>query len=526
MAALNGAANYPSFQLLHKDTSARDYAQAILRDAPQGAVVLSNWHRATPFWYLQQVEGLRPDVEVRYVYPQEAQPNDEVWLERIAEDVASRPVIVTNRYYAFEQTNYRWIPFHEAWLVHPGPLDALPEQIEKQEAVFERGIRVLGYQLETSDLAPGETLNLRVYWQLTERLDQTYSSFVHLLGPQGAVGQGDIVHHARDYLPGEVRVDTYRFPLLLHTPPGEYRLITGFYYDAGSGLQRLSTQGANYLLLANVRVRSARESAATLHPLNQRFADGLMLRGVDYDRSVPGQMRLYLHWQRPESPLVWGAWPKPQTQSVFIRLARQGTLIAQAEMPSLEPGRAATVALDVPDGPERLMLSLASAEGQPVPPLGPWHLPSAPGLPLRPPRGEAHYIPLGGEMAFIGFERPPGSMTIGQRLWLRPRFLALRPLVADYTVSVGLRRRELSWEEKTDSTPALGAIPTLKWVRGWLVEDAHLLAIAEDAPSGRAAVTLEVYDASTLEPLRVLDERLVAAGQGTQLELGQVNIGR
>jgi len=525
-AALKGVANYPSFQLLHHDTSARDYAQAILRDAPQGAVVLSNWHRATPFWYLQQVEGLRPDVEVRYVYPQGSQPNDEVWLKRIAESIASRPVIVTNYFYAFAQTSYRWVPFHEAWLVREGPLDA-PPQLAGQAAEFERGIRVLGYQLDATDLAPGKTLTLRVYWLPTEPLERDYSSFVHLVGPQGVVGQGDIVHHARDHQPGEVRVDVYRFPLYLHTLPGDYQLITGFYYQTGGGLQRLLTQGADHLPLAKVAVHASREPAATLHPCNQRFADGLMLTGVDYDQTVPGQMRLYLHWQRPkELPLVRAIRRSPQSQGVLVRLTDQDAPLAQATLPYLEPGQAATVALDIPDGLERITLSLASAEGNAVPTLGPWNLSAKKELSLRSPRGAVHYVPLGGEMAFAGFDRLPATVSAGQGIWLRPRLLALRPLTADYSISVGLRRGDLSWEEKVDSTPALGAIPTLKWMRGWLVEDAHLLAVPADAPAGGATVTLGVYDAFTLEPLHVLDERLVARGQGIQIEMGQVNIDR
>jgi hypothetical protein len=520
-----GVANYPSFRLLHGDTSARDYAEAILRDAPPSAVVLTNWHRATPFWYLQQVEGLRPDVEVRYVYPQGGTPNDEVWLQRIAQDVSKRPVIVTNRFYAYEQTAYRWIPFHDAWLVREGPLEALPQGIELYEADFGPGIRILGYQLDSVDLSPGAVLSLRVYWQPTEPLERDYSSFVQLVGPGGVAGQGDIVHRSRDYQPGEVRVDAYRFPLLLHASPGEYRLITSFYYNTGGGWQRLLTQGQDHLVLEDITVLPGREPAATLHSLGQHFAGGLILAGVDYDRSVAGQTRLYLHWQRARQyALISSDQPGRQQREVRVCLLYQGTVVAQGVLPFVEPGFALTTALDVPDGPERLVLTLADSEGHSFIPLGPWHLPSKAELSLRLPRGEARYVPLAGEMAFTGFEYLPRVATPGQSVWMRPRFLALRPLTADYTVSVGLRVREPSWEKKTDSTPALGAIPTFKWVRGWLVEDPHLLAIPSEAPRAQAAATVGVYDAFTLEPLRILDERLVAEGQGTQLELGRVDI--
>jgi hypothetical protein len=122
-------------------------------------------------------------------------------------------------------------------------------------------------------------------------------------------------------------------------------------------------------------------------------------------------------------------------------------------------------------------------------------------------------------MVFVGWPRLVAPVA-GKDLWLRPRFLALRSLVNDETVSVGLRSAS-GWEQKADGTPALGAIPTLKWVKGWLVADAHRLALAADAPQGDLALTLQVYDAFTLRPLGVLDERLVRLGQGTTVEMSR-----
>ena len=89
--------------MLHQDVSARTYAEQILADAPPDALILANWHRVTPFWYLQQVEGLRPDVRVQYVYPEGSLPNEQVWLRRVSEAISERPTIVTNWFYAFER---------------------------------------------------------------------------------------------------------------------------------------------------------------------------------------------------------------------------------------------------------------------------------------------------------------------------------------------------------------------------------------------------------------------------------------
>ena len=63
----------------------------------------------------------------------------------------------------------------------------------------------------------------------------------------------------------------------------------------------------------------------------------------------------------------------------------------------------------------------------------------------------------------------------------------------------------------------MGAIPTLKWLQGWQVRDERS---PEPGAMLREAVTgysVEMYDAFTLAPLQVLDERLVREGQGTRI---------
>ena len=127
-------------------------------------------------------------------------------------------------------------------------------------------------------------------------------------------------------------------------------------------------------------------------------------------------------------------------------------------------------------------------------------------------------------MALLGIANPPQRAAPGEELALEPVFLALQPLTEDDSVSVGVRWEGGTYEVKSDGTPALGAIPTLKWLRGWVVGDPHRLAVGTDAPSGQASMTVEVYDAFTLEPLHVLDERLVREGQGTFVKAGRLDI--
>jgi hypothetical protein len=102
-------------------------------------------------------------------------------------------------------------------------------------------------------------------------------------------------------------------------------------------------------------------------------------------------------------------------------------------------------------------------------------------------------------------------------------FRGAMAITHDYTVSLSLDGEGGAWRAQHDGTPALGAIPTLKWIRGITVEDEHRLPLPPNA-SGIGVLRLTVYDAFTVQPLPVLDDRLARLGQGTQIDLGQVEI--
>jgi hypothetical protein len=239
------------------------------------------------------------------------------------------------------------------------------------------------------------------------------------------------------------------------------------------------------------------------------YAGGLTLRGADYDKGAPGQTRLYLHW-----------WQRTAVERASYRVAAwQGDrLLAKGEVPPLTAGQVAIVALDLPGDVRSVDLRLTDASANPVPRLRAWQRATNQPVRLDIPAGPARYVPLGGEMAFTGWRIVPEQAISGEILRLQPRFLALRPLVHDYSVSLGFENTAEGWEVKSDGTPALGAIPTLKWLRGWQVEDSRRLTVPQDA-GGPGTLTLSAYEAFTLEPLQVLDERLVREGQGTTLRL-------
>ena len=89
---------------------------------------------------------------------------------------------------------------------------------------------------------------------------------------------------------------------------------------------------------------------------------------------------------------------------------------------------------------------------------------------------------------------------------------------SDYTVSV--QAHGDGWNAQDDGTPALGAIPTLKWLPGMVIHDRHRLQLPAGLPlDAPFHVTVGVYDAFSLEPLPVTDAERVRQGQGQAAEV-------
>lgn len=509
-------ARYPSYVEQSSSHAAHSYAVGVLDAAPAGATVLSNWHYATPMWYMQLVEGLRPDVKVEYVYPEGAEPIAETWLRRLGQSAEIGPTLVTNQYPEFRNTAYLFAPLGGAYLVSSGHMIQLPEDISGLHALLGERIELIGYTASPLTLGAADTVSVRVYWTPRVKLDRDYSVFVHLVGGDGVpIGQGDTRHAAAQYEPGQVILDEYQIPLLPTVRPGQYRLVAGVYFTpAEGGWQRLVTaDGRDTVHLAGVEVTPSHTAPVTQHNIRARSSLGYTLLGVDYDRSVPDQLRIYLHWRADRN----------LNSAANVLLWSQGDVVDTVGLPLVPQGAHFSTVSDVAASVTDIGVELQTPEQKL---RGMWWMlgvvPAGHRLTLPTAVSSSRYVPLGSDMVLVGVKYP-GEAKAGEAAKVELSFLAARPITSDYTVSVSLNGPDGAFWAQHDGTPAMGAIPTLKWIRGDRISDEHPVVLpATVAGSGRLWLT--VYDAFTIRPLPVLDERLARLGQGTQLELGSVQV--
>ena len=170
-------------------------------------------------------------------------------------------------------------------------------------ASFERGLELVGYDLEPDTLQPGDTLALTLHWTARDWVGAPYSVFVHLLDPSGQrVAQDDGppldgLHPTNHWLPGERLRDERRLSLPASAGPGRYRLIVGW-TDPVSQDRVPLVGGEESLWLATV-------------PLGDLQVDE---PGVRTDAELDGQVRLvgYDLWRS-----AGGEWvPVGPTESV------------------------------------------------------------------------------------------------------------------------------------------------------------------------------------------------------------------
>lgn len=196
--------------------------QAIVEVEP-GAVILCDWEQATPLWYYQQVEGLRPDVQM--VYP----------IERLDEAAAwGRPLYLARTLPGVAE---RWHPSGSGALIalRDEPLWSLPPQVVPLSLRYadDAGdviIELAGFRYGGEAFRPPQVAPLTLYWRAVAAPEYDYSVSVRLLNPAGeTVFAVDSQHPVlgmyptSGWQPGEIVADYYEIQLPPHLPAGRYR---------------------------------------------------------------------------------------------------------------------------------------------------------------------------------------------------------------------------------------------------------------------------------------------------------------
>jgi len=208
-----------------------------------------------------------------------------------------------------------------------------PEIPDPLVANFNGEIELLGYELPTRRIEPGQRLPLALYWRALTYMGQDYHIFDNLLDSQQR-RWGGYDRRAQDgystllWTPGQVITDPFGVPVDPDAPPAVYTLDLGWYQKTGSGPASLPLLGDNgqptgqhSLRLGPIKVGGPPPEVVTNNPdpqveLNQPFGPageitllgytltdetGQRLKNPKARRSPKGgkiqNLKLTLYWQ-------------------------------------------------------------------------------------------------------------------------------------------------------------------------------------------------------------------------------------
>jgi hypothetical protein len=220
------------------------------------------------------------------------------------------------------------------------PAAVRPER--RAEAAFEGGVGLLGYDLPSAEIAPGEQLRLAVYWQADGPLPADARASLRFVGQDGLLYRdAEMPLHASlppdRWRPGQPVRSDYVLAVPRATPPGRYALALGV-AAGGRDLPAIDGgTGAPWVVLRNVRVVGPGVEAPARptprHVLDVRLGERIGLIGYDLTlaperpgsggtppraRLAPGDVvRLRLYWEALQ------AIDRPYT--VFVQLVGPAT---------------------------------------------------------------------------------------------------------------------------------------------------------------------------------------------------------
>jgi hypothetical protein len=552
------------------DAAYQYWTDVLAHPMEPGAGVLAHWGDLTTFWYMQHVEGIRPDLYG--LYP----PSEEVvaeWLATGHELYIAGPL---QGWASGVETRYHVLPWGRVVrlsLRDAEPLALLPRLTDAPgDALFGERIQLLKVGLPEPSAGTRETrapsgglLPVSLAWRTTGRLpDNTHVSLQ--LVPEGE--DGTIAAQTDEALvsgwlpadslpPGQVLLSFHRFKLPTGMLPGEYRLQLALFQPHVGGWPL--ADGRPALDLGPVRVTPAQPSSP-LDPWNEykplrglTFGGEIWLVGYDYSVTRAGQGKGFVAkflWQAKRLPSadyrlvvqlvdgegkVWREWRHvplggraPTSTWAAGQLVRdQVSLVVPAAAP---PG----------EDTLRVRLSWEKEDGTRLParrgPLPAGDSITLPGVRVvekesrrfePPPLAYQAGANFDGKIILLGYDLPATPLSPGDTL---PITLVWRSLTSDmresYTVFVHLVGPDGAIHGQWDKEPGeRGKQPTTGWVEGEVVPDPISIPLDTDAPPGTYRVLVGLYLAPDGPRLPLRDESGAVLGDAFELTRIEVDAG-
>jgi hypothetical protein len=469
--------------------------------AEDGAI-LADVKKFAPLYYLQQVEGLRPDLDIVLL------GNEQLYQAELRERLEAGQVVYLARYLPHLSSFY---------LRSVGPLVEVRNRGFAKDVVPAEPLARFGQaiQLLDADVIP---YHVTLDWRAESPVAGDFVVQLRLVDDAGrARWTSARTRPVADLYPtnawpvGAVIPDYHELSLPPWLPPGSYSLEVGLFRPFGAGLE-IDGESGGWLPLRTLQIEPPADPPPLPQSRRYSFSGGIWLTGCDASAETPASapFTVDLAWQ-PGKLMTDQSVERDET--VQLRWRDDQGEIVHAVDSSLAAGMVRsrhTITAPQEPGAYTLQVGLAGRDAH----CG-WLAPSRQSCPLM----EVKVTPSQEGLANFGDrvllrEAELGKVEAqgGDVIPVTLTWRALRSMDEDYTVFVHLVGPDGKLHGQIDAWPVQGSYPTSQWASGEDVRDHYEVPLEKDAPRGRYRVQVGWYLLETMQRLPVLDAKGEAVG--------------
>lgn len=465
----------------------------------QRSAVLADVEKFAPLYYLQQIEGMRPDLELVLL------GSEELYYGEMHRRLEAGQTVYMARY----------LPdLTGLYLRSVGPLvevsrHAFDTPIAGRGTLFGTKVRLLDARLN-GDVSGRPLYHLMLYWVADGHIDEDLVVRLRLVNEEGNVvwtvdGERPVggLYPTNAWPAGIVLSDYHEVAPPVWVQPGEYHLEIGLFPRFGE--EGLSIEGgpSPWLRLCTLQVSGpSPPPSPLLYVVRYAFTDGTWLSGYHLAGETPAGASIAVE-------LSWHASDEEKDRERTLRLSwvdaegrESGSFLFSVAGFSVH-SRHELPAPEIP-GDYRLRVGLVGEKVRCT-----WLASPTPDCPLA----RVKVLPSQGGLAnFAGLILLLDG-EIG-RLHARPgdvipvtlRWRGMSAMSEDYTLSVQLIGPDGRLHGQVDMWPVAGTFPTSRWEPGQVVHDAWEVRLDPAAPPGEYRVEVAWYLLKTMQRLPLLGE--------------------